>query len=582
MAGRMARRRASLHRRRPQRNSKSQKCLIRGICRDSISQQGRSNPMMTGHGQLSDATLANVPHRRSRKSIVVLKFGGTTAGATREQARIRLARHTIANLIEQNRFVVPVFSAYRRGRSGSRSKFSVTDLLQNAMSFVRQQTSFADGIDELGRQLRAAHDQLIADLNLSDHATLTAEIHQDIETLKNTIAMACSAYEPVPSLNDLIMTAGERLVVRIMAGYLNAKHAAGRFPMKAAPVTALEMGLYTDSSFGGASIDWARAVEHSREVLVGQYLEQGIVPVVTGFDGIYDPNNEFREIMQSAVDEHVGERYSGVYRTSLGRGGSDLTATFLGLALNAEYVGFCKETPGVLTADDMLVGEAAQTVRELDYDLATEAGNIYSRAVEPVRAGGVPVHIFDPARPDERTVVRDVQLPAGLYIVERPMETVNIHCGTIPDEPGSLMPFLQIFAKAGVNLEEIRHQRSGTDCIVEGNEDAIQSVIAALNDQGLRPRAHFTWYLRVIGNVTEELAARFNEFMHAFEPLTLATYQLDTKVLTATVVRNRAGAQLDETQRIESIVQRVHDEFVVPTLQQPAVDAVEANAHAAP
>ncbi len=74
----------------------------------------------------------------------------------------------------------------------------------------------------------------------------------------------------------------------------------------------------------------------------------------------------------------------------------------------------------------------------------------------------------------------------------------------------------------------------------------------------------------MIGNITEELAAIFNQFMGEFEALTLANYQIGTKVLTATVVRNRAGAQLDEMQRIEEIVKRIHDELVVPTTTHAA------------
>lgn len=522
---------------------------------------------------ISDTTLANVPHRRSRKDVVVLKFGGTTVGATKGQGRIKLARQTIAELLDQDKFVVPVFSAYRRGRSGSAKKFSVTDMLQNYKAYVAGQDTFTIGVDSFGQEILDAHMQLVRDLDLAEDIVLIQEIQDDIESLKNMVAMSCTAFENVPSLNDVIVTAGERLAVKIISAYLNHKHRAGEFPVLTAPVTAMELGIYTDNAFGSATIDWARAVDHAREVIVGQYLERDIVPIVTGFDGIYDPDNGFKEIMQSRHDEHRESSHTGVYRTSLGRGGSDLTATFLGLALNAEYVGFCKETQGVLTGDDMLVGEAARTVNELDYDLATEAGNIYSRAVEPVRAGGVPVHIFDPARPDQRTVVSDIDLPAGLYIVERPFETVNIHCGTIPDEPGALIAFLQVFAKHNINVEEIRHQRSGTDCIVCGEEAAIQDAVTQLHERGLRPQSHFTWYLRVIGNVTEELALTFNEFMSEFEILTLANYQIGTKVLTATVVRNRAGAQLDEMQRIERIVRRIHDEMVVPTSCLPAGDA---------
>lgn len=517
---------------------------------------------------ISESMLANVPRRRSSKNVVVLKFGGTTVGATKEQRRIRLARQTIARLIAEDRFVVPVFSAYRRGRSGSEKKFSVTDKLQNFKSHIAGHNFVASGVDSFGQELLGAHLQLIEDLDLNDDVVLIQQIQDEIESLKSMAAVSCSAFEDNPSLNDMIITAGERLAVKVISAYLNQQHREGKFPMRTTPVTALELGIYTDNVFGSATIDWARAIDHSREVILGQFLERDIIPIVTGFDGIYDPDNEFKVIMQTRHDEYSEDHYAGVYRTSLGRGGSDLTATFLGLALDAEYVGFCKETPGVLSGDDMLVGEAAQTVRELDYDLATEAGNIYSKAVEPVRSGGVPVHIFDPANPEERTVVSDIDLPAGLYIIERPFETVNIHGGTIPDEPGALISFLQVFARNNVNVEEIRHQRSGTDCIVCGEEEDIARVVSEMNEQGLRPQAHFTWYLRVIGNVTEELAERFNTFMSQYEPLTLATYQLGTKVLTATIVRNRAGDQLEEMQRVERITQSIHNELVVETPPQ--------------
>lgn len=515
---------------------------------------------------ISDATLSTVPHRRTRRNVVVLKFGGTTAGATKDEGRIKLARKTIADLIDGGHWVVPVFSAFRRGRSSSQEKVSITDLLQNYKKNILAAADFWDGVEKFAGQLTDVHLGLMDDLELRENEQLAAEIERDINVLKNTAAMCCSAHEDVPSLNDYIVTAGERLVVKILSAYFNNLHAEGKFPVQTAPATAMELGIYTNNDFGSASILWARAVEHAREVVLGKYLEQNVMPVVTGFDGIYDPQNEFREIMQSPHGEDVDRQYSGVYRTSLGRGGSDLTATFLGLALDAEYVGFCKETPGVLTGDDMLVGKAATTIQKLDYDLATEAGNIYSRAVEPVRAGNVPVHIFDPARPDERTVISDVHLDDGLYIVERPIETVNVHVGTIPDEPGELREFLGVFARNGVNVEEVRHQRSGTDSIVIGDEKSIQGAMAELNDLSLRPVAQYTWYLRVIGNITEELAAHFNDFMHEFGPLSLASYQVGTKVLTATVARNRAGRQIDEVERIEDVVRKIHDELIVPAL----------------
>lgn len=517
---------------------------------------------------ISDTTLATVPRRSTSRDVIVLKFGGTTVGATPEQGRIKIARLAIADLIEKGNWVVAVFSAYRRGRSGSTDRVSVTDLLQSYEKVVGEATSFAEGMSRFKNALLDVHLSLMRDLKLEADEELVADVRRNIEHISDTVQVCCTAYEEIPSLDDYIVTAGERLAVKILAGYFNRMHDEGKFPIRAVPVTALELGIYTDDSFGSAAIDWPRAVEHAREIVVGQYLEHDLLPVVTGFDGIYDPGKEFKEIMRSPIAEADDRQYTNVYRTSLGRGGSDLTATFLGLALGARYVGFCKETPGVLTADDMLVGDAARTVPTLSYDLATEAGNIYGRAVEPVRASGVPVHIFDPARPERRTVVSDAQLEDGLYIVERPMKTVNIHVGTIPDEPGELGRFLDVFAGFDMNVEEVRHQRAGTDAIVIcDDEDTIQALVNQLDEMGLRPIALYTWYLRVIGNLTEHLTSEFNQFMSKYHPLTLASYQIDAKVVTATVARNRAGVQLEEAHRIERIVRDLHDQLVASALQ---------------
>lgn len=517
---------------------------------------------ITNSNNISRVLLSNVASRWTRRDIVVLKFGGTTMGATREEGRIQVARDTISQLVGEGKSVVPVFSAFRRGRSQSAQKVSVTDILQNFQQRILDAEDFESEVAAFHSQLRDIHFTLIDDLFLSGDQQLVDDITEDLTLIKATAIMCCKAYENVPSLNDYILTAGERLAVKILAAFLTKLHSEGTFPMPCKPVTALELGIYTDDRFGSANIVWDQAIENAREVILGKYLEQGVMPIVSGFDGIYDPENEFRKIMATNAGTKVERQQRKVYRTSLGRGGSDLTATFLGLALDAEYVGFCKETPGVLTADDAMIGDRARTIHSLTYDLATEAGNIYSRAVEPVRAGGVPVHIFDPTRPLERTVISNATIPEGVYIVARPLETVNVHVGSIPDEPGELSRFLDVFADNRVNVEEVYHQRSGTDCIVTGAQEDIQKSIEHFSLAGLSPISQFTWYFRAIGIITEELSAQFNQFMSRFEPLSLSTFQVGSHALTSTVARNRAGSPEDEINRVENIVIELHDELV--------------------
>lgn len=459
---------------------------------------------------------------------------------------------------------MPVFSALRFGRSGTKEKFSVTDFLQNYRAKIRAAENPEQAIEEFRQKLQEVHNGVISDLGLNGFGDVDAIVAKEIQWICETVAATTVAFEEIPSLDDSIVTAGERMAIQIMAAYFNKSHQEGKFPIPAQPVSALELGLYTDNRFGAANIDWSRAIEHTRETVIGQFLDANIMPVVSGFDGIYDRARDFDESLQSRVVQGTPSPINKVYRTSLGRGGSDLTATFLGLALDAEYVGFCKETPGVLTGDDLMVGASATTVPRLSYQLATEAGNIYSKAVTPVKAAKVPIHIFDPAQRDVRTVVSDRQLPEGFYIIDRPKSSVNVHLGSIPDEPGALIEFLNLFADHSVNVEEIRHQRSGTDFIVCGDDSDIQTALDRIHERGYEAFAHFSWYLRVIGNVTEELAAEFNRFVGQYDPLSLAAYQLNTKVVTATIARNRTVPTETEVARISGVVLQLHDHFVVP------------------
>jgi len=521
---------------------------------------------VTHHPLVSDTQLTRVPLREPRKPVIVLKFGGTMVGSTPDQGRIKLARELLAEYIERGCFVVPVFSAYRRGRSGSDEKISITDRLQSYADIILGEEDFDAGVEKFRRSLLDPHKGMLRDLGLDGDLKLVDELRDEIDHLTETAELCCRAHEQIESLDSYLVTGGERLSTRILSAYFNRLHAEGKFPWATARVTALEMGLYTDDNFMNANIEWERAVEHARDVLIGKYLEKGIMPVVTGFAGIYDPNKEFPDILREDRLQQPNRRYTGVYRTGLGRGGSDLTATFLGLALGAEYVGFAKETPGVLTGDDMLVGDSARTIPELDYDLATEAGNIYPKAVEPVRAGSVPVHIFDPARPQEFTAISDANLSDGLFLITRPEAAVNIHVNALPDTPGALIDLLRFFANYGADVAEVRHHKSGTDVIVTASEEKSERVVVALDEANYQPQPTYIWYVRVIGNITPELSMRFNEFVNQFHPQSTAAYQTGTKVLTATFHRNRAGTEESETARIQGIVKRIHDELVVPSL----------------
>ena len=130
--------------------------------------------------------------------------------------------------------------------------------------------------------------------------------------------------EPLAREMDLIMSCGEIISGVLLTNYLSSTGIQSKF------LTGEQAGLVTDSNFGNAHILYV----NPRNIL--DCLEKGITPVVAGFQGI---------------SEH-GEL------TTLGRGGSDTTASALGVALNAEIIDIFTDVEGIMTADPRIVTNA--------------------------------------------------------------------------------------------------------------------------------------------------------------------------------------------------------------------------------
>jgi len=122
--------------------------------------------------------------------------------------------------------------------------------------------------------------------------------------------------------------------------------------------------------------------ERSRKLLM-PLLNEGLVPVVTGF---------------------IGATLEGVL-TTLGRGGSDYSATILGAALDADEIIIWTDVDGVLTADPRLVSDA-RLLHEISYNEAAElayfgAKVLHPKTLQPVADAGIPVWIRNSFAPEK-------------------------------------------------------------------------------------------------------------------------------------------------------------------------------------
>jgi aspartate kinase len=183
-----------------------------------------------------------------------------------------------------------------------------------------------------------------------------------------------------PADRDAALATGERLAAVLAA------LAMRRRGLDAVAVDAREL-VVTDSTFGEAEPDLAATSQRAASLLAR--LRPGCVPVVTGFIGA----------------DRCGRT------TTLGRGGSDYTASVLGAVLGVATVEIWTDVSGVLAAPPREVPHAA-TLPALTYGEATALAQLgakvlYPKTMDPLARRGIPIVVrntFDPGGP--RTVVQ--------------------------------------------------------------------------------------------------------------------------------------------------------------------------------
>lgn len=201
--------------------------------------------------------------------------------------------------------------------------------------------------------------------------------------------------ELTPRTRDALVSWGERLSARLFAATLAAAGQPAEY------VDATEV-VRTRGGFGGAAPDLDATDAAIRDRL-GPLLDAGVVPVVPGFIGA-TPDGEV---------------------ATLGRGGSDLTATLLGRALAPAAVSLWKDVPGLLTADPRLVPEA-RVVPQLHLREAGElayygAKVLHPRALIPVSGREVPVFV----RPFAEPAARGTEISARRTLADYPVKALT-------------------------------------------------------------------------------------------------------------------------------------------------------------
>lgn len=290
--------------------------------------------------------------------MIVLKFGGTSVG---DATRV----HHAAEITEgQPAPRLAVVSA----ASG------VTNMLLEAARAASDGDQVS--VAELTGKIRSKHDAIAAAVGTeADRLLAVAELDQLHARLNEALAEVAAAGQLSARNSDRIVSTGEKAMSVLLAATLRGRGTP------AAHVFA-DRVIATDSRFGNARPDRARTREQA-ERTVRPLLEAGQTVVMTGFIG-GSPEGE---------------------TTTLGRGGSDYSATLIGGALSASEVQIWTDVPGVLSADPRRV-EGVRVVPQISYDEAQELAHfgakvLHPRTIRPAVALGIPVRILSTFAPKE-------------------------------------------------------------------------------------------------------------------------------------------------------------------------------------
>jgi aspartate kinase len=295
-----------------------------------------------------------------------MKFGGTSVGSA---ARMRVSA-ALAARESRNRPVAIVVSAMSK----------ITDLLLDTMRH-------AEGGDQAGIEknlaaLRERHENACRELlPAARHAAILDRINELSGEFERIVRGMAMLNERPPRSVDEAVAIGERLSALLVAEHLNAEG------VRAADVNAWDV-VVTDAVFGNASPLMEATRKKARARLLPLFGAETL-PVVTGFNG-------------ATADGRP---------TTLGRGGSDFSASILAAALDASELWIWTDVDGIMSADPRLVPDA-EVLPEITYAEAAElayngAKVLHPRTLAPLVEKKIPVwskNSFAPEKPGTRIV----------------------------------------------------------------------------------------------------------------------------------------------------------------------------------
>ncbi len=377
--------------------------------------------------------------------MIVVKFGGTSVGD--------------AAAIERTAAIV-------RGRL-SRNPIVVVSALggsTNALLAVGEQSAKGHLIGALRgvETLRTRHlkecETLLGDYE--EAAETAAELSAMFDELAHLAEALSTLGHVTPRSLDAIASYGEQLSAHLVSAYFRKTGIDAEY---VDPRTV----ILTDENFQEAEPQPEQIAERAREMLQ-PLVQAGQVPVMGGF---------------------VGSTAKGI-TTTLGRGGSDYSASLVGAALGAEAIEIWTDVDGMLTADPRVV-DGALLIEQIRFDEASELASfgakvLHPNTIAPAVRLGIPVFVYNSRKPEgkgTRITFDAPHRPVSAIAGKEDVTVVKVTAARMLLAHGFLKRVFEIFERHKTSVDVVATSEVSVSVTID-DDSRLDSLLVDLRDLG--------------------------------------------------------------------------------------------------
>ena len=446
--------------------------------------------------------------------MIVVKFGGTSVG---DAAAIRRAAEIVRSKLERRPIVV----------------VSALGGATNALLAVGEQSAKGHLIGAL-RGVETLRDRHLKEcealLGKSDEADeIAAELSAMFDELAHLAEALSTLGHVTPRSLDAIASQGEQLSSSLVSAYFRQSGIEAEY------VDARTV-MITDECFMEAEPQTEMIAEKSREIIL-PLVQSGRVPVLGGF---------------------IGSTIGGI-TTTLGRGGSDYSASLVGAALGAEAIEIWTDVDGMLTCDPRVV-DGSLLIEQIRFDEASELASfgakvLHPNTIAPAVRLGIPVFVYNSKRPEgkgTRITFDAPHRPVSAIAGKTDVTVIKVTAARMLLAHGFLRHVFEIFERHQTSVDVVATSEVSVSVTID-DPARLDALLVDLRDLGDVSIERNRGIIAIVGAGISDAGGAMGRALMALGDVRIQMMSLSATGINLTVIVDAST--------VKPAMQRLHKEF---------------------